>query len=109
MEIIATIYVAIYFANHNVVCNTFKKTDSRGKGTFKNIRRIYLILSLFMQFIATIKKKKKPKPKHYSPKANQIWTQIRIFRGVRVTNLRRLLERLKASASVLAQFLIRRD
>lgn len=59
MEIVATIYVAIYFANHNVVCNTFKKTDSRGKGTFKNIRRIYLILSLFMQFIATIKKKKK--------------------------------------------------
>lgn len=54
MEIVATIYVAIYFANHNVVCNTFKKTDSRGKGTFNNIRRIYLILSLFMQFIATI-------------------------------------------------------
>lgn len=53
MEIVAAFYIAIYFANHNVLCNTFEKTGSRGKGTFYYIRRIYLILSPFMKFIAT--------------------------------------------------------
>lgn len=108
MEIVAAFYTVIYSVNHNVVCNTFEKTESRGKGTFNYIRRIYVDF-ITIQAVHCHKFKKNHKPKHCYPKANQIWTQIRIFRGVRVTNLRQLLERIKAPASVLAQFLIRRD